>query len=141
MKYDYFVSSRWRNRDEVLDLVAKMRAKGRSVYCFLESDYNAERLRQDPEVEMEGFESTPDWRNDAFVRGVFERDMRGLKDSERLVMLLPAGKSCHIEAGVAWGMGKECILIGEQEKAESLYLIFAKVYPDSDSFVSSLSSP
>ena len=141
MKYDFFVSSRWRNRDRVLDLVARMRAMGKTVYCFLESDYNSERLRQDPEAEMAAFEATPDWRNDEFVRRVFERDMDGLKSAAKLVLLLPAGKSCHIEAGVAWGLGKECILIGDQATAESLYLIFDRVYADVDGFVASLSPP
>jgi hypothetical protein len=138
MKYDYFVSGRWRNRDNVLALVNKLRERGRAVYCFLESDYNVERVQTDPEEAMRQFEATPDWRHDAFVRTVFERDMAGLRDSERLVMLLPAGRSCHIEAGAAYGMGKECILIGDQPEAESLYLVFARAYPDVDSFIADL---
>jgi len=53
-------------------------------------------------------------------------------------MLLPAGKSAHIEAGIAYGMGKKCILIGEQKEAESLYLIFDKYYSTIDAFIESI---
>ncbi len=31
-KYDFFVSGRWRNRDNVLDLTHKIREKGFKVY-------------------------------------------------------------------------------------------------------------
>ena len=53
-------------------------------------------------------------------------------------MLLPAGKSCHVEAGVAYGLGKKCILIGEQKEAESLYLIFNEVYATENDFLKTL---
>jgi hypothetical protein len=100
----------------------------------------AAKLSDDPERLMAAFESIPAWREDPEVRRIFEQDMQGLKDSEKLVMLLPAGKSCHLEAGVAWGLGKECILIGEQKEAETLYLIFGAVYPTVDAFIAGLRS-
>ena len=39
-------------------------------------------------------------------------------------MLQPTGKSCHIEAGVAYGLGKRCILIGEQKEARKFIFNF-----------------
>lgn len=86
---------------------------------------------------MEEFEKR-DWRKDPYVREVFENDMNAEKESETLIMLLPAGKSAHIEAGVAYGMGKRLILIGEQREAESLYLIFDETYPTIDGFIKTL---
>lgn len=53
-------------------------------------------------------------------------------------MLLPVGKSCHIEAGVAYGLGKKCIMIGKPKEAESLYLIFKEVYNSVEDFLKTI---
>lgn len=145
MKYEYFIASRWRNRDSVLELTEKIRSKGKSVYCFIEGDGPKYQLKDlenqhEPEAFMQKFESIPDWKNDRAVKEIFDVDMNSLKTSEALILLLPCGKSAHIEAGVAYGMGKKCIVIGEQKETESLYLIFNEFYNSIDDFVSSLSS-
>lgn len=138
MKYDYFISSRWKNRDVVLDLTDKLRSKGKKVYCFFENKYASELADQNPEETMKNFESKTNWTKDRYVKGVFEEDMQGLKNSRILILILPAGKSCHIEAGIAYGMGKRCILIGEQKEAESLYLIFSEFHKDTKSFLKTI---
>lgn len=138
MSYDYFVSGRWRNRDNVRVLVGKLRDKGKTVYCFLDVSERSADSYEDPEQAMQRFEAIPNWREDAYVRQVFETDMTGLKESRAVVVLLPVGKSCHIEAGVAFGLGKHLILIGEQKEAESLYLIFDEVYNDVASFLAAV---
>ena len=141
MRYQYFLASRYRNKEAVLDLARKVKAKGKSYYCFIESEAsikNVGSVESDPEAAMKQFESIPDWTQDARVREVFEMDMNSLKDSETIVVLLPAGKSVHIEAGAAYGLGKRVILVGEQKEAESLYLIFDEFYPSVDAFIESL---
>ena len=135
--YDFFVSGRWRNRDNVLELTRNIRKKGYSVYCFLEAPHSKHRLSNDPKKDMENFEQL-DWRNDPYVKKIFENDMKAERNSDTFVMLLPAGKSCHIEAGVAYGMNKKCILIGEQKEAESLYLIFDEVYYSEKEFLNKI---
>lgn len=87
---------------------------------------------------MKNFESIPNWKNDNYVKQVYKNDLNGLKGSEVFVMLLPAGKSCHIEAGIAFGLRKQLILIGEQKETESLYLIFDKVYPNIEEFIATI---
>ena len=91
----------------------------------------------DPEQSMEEFEKR-DWQTDAYVRKAFENDMAGERVSDTFVALLPGGKSLHIEAGVAYGLGKKCILIGQQKEAESLYLIFDEVYNSTEDFLSKI---
>lgn len=44
------------------------------------------------------------------------------------LLVLPAGKSAHIEAGIAYGLGKKCYAIGEYDVTDSLYLIFDKIF-------------
>ena len=41
---------------------------------------------------------------------------------------LPAGKSGHIEAGVAYGMNKKCYAIGKFDATDSLYNIFEEIF-------------
>ncbi len=137
MKYDYFVAGRWRNRDEILKLVIALREKGKSVYCFLDAEQSIHRLKEDPEESMQVFESK-DWQTDPYVREVFEKDMQAERDAKNFILLLPAGKSAHIESGVAYGLGKHTILIGEQKEAESLYLIFEQRYPTPDAFLATV---
>lgn len=140
MKYDYFIASRWRNKESVLDLTRKLREKGKRVYCFIEGDGTNYALKDsegtdDPEVFMKKFESIPDWHISTEVREIFNIDMNALKDSQNVILLLPAGKSAHIEAGTAYGLGKKCILIGEQKEAESLYMIFDEFHDSVDDFL------
>ena len=142
MKYQYFIASKYRNKDEVLDLARKLRQKGKTVYCFIESEASIKNLGDldaNAEDAIKKFESIPNWSTSPAVREVFEMDMEALKNSETVILLLPAGKSSHLEAGVAYGLGKNLILIGEQKEAESLYLIFSQFYPDIDNFIASMS--
>lgn len=136
-RYDFFVSGRWRNRDNVLELTHKIREKGYKVYCFLEASHSIPRIKDDPDESMKKFEKL-NWRNDPYVKEVFENDMAGERSSDTFVMLLPVGKSCHIEAGVAYGLGKKCIMIGELKEAESLYLVFNEVYNSVEEFLNTI---
>ena len=63
---------------------------------------------------------------------------QSLKNAEKVILLLPAGNSVHIEAGVAYGLGKPLILIGEPEKPETLYLIFKESYKTIDEFLKTI---
>jgi hypothetical protein len=141
MHYDYFISARYRNKDNALALARRIRERGKTVYCFVESRASVSHVGDvdsDGEKAMAKFEAIPDWRNDTRVRDLFETDMEAERNSDALILLLPAGKSAHIEAGVAYGMGKKLILVGEQKETESLYLIFDECYNSVDEFIQSL---
>ena len=56
--------------------------------------------------------------------------MEAEKHSDNFLMVLPAGKSGHIEAGVAYGLGKKCYAIGEFDATDSLYNIFEEIFKD-----------
>jgi len=138
LQYDYFISTRWRNRDLALDLTNKLRKKNKKVYCFFENKFAQKHASENPEEFMKKFEATKNWKKDKYVNGIFKDDLDALKKAKSLIMLLPSGKSSHIEAGIAYGLNKKCILIGEQTETESLYLIFSEFYPDLDSFLKNL---
>jgi len=62
------------------------------------------------------------------VLNVFKSDMEAEKNSENFLLVLPAGKSGHIEAGVAYGMNKKCYAIGKFDATDSLYNIFEEIF-------------
>jgi hypothetical protein len=87
---------------------------------------------------MKKYKTTKYFYNDPHFQYLFEKDLKGLKNANTVIMLLPAGNSVHIEAGIAYGLGKSLILIGEAETPESLYLIFTERYKSIEEFLFSL---
>ena len=45
-----------------------------------------------------------------------------------MLLVLPAGKAAHIEAGIAYGLGKKCYAIGKYENTDTLYNIFETIF-------------
>ncbi|PIW36596.1 MAG: hypothetical protein COW24_04530 [Candidatus Kerfeldbacteria bacterium CG15_BIG_FIL_POST_REV_8_21_14_020_45_12] len=143
MHYDYFIVARYRNKEQAIDLADRLRAAKKTVYCFAESEPSAQHvavLDDDTEAAMAAFESIENWREDPRVRDIFETDMEALRASDAVVVLMPVGKSGHIESGVAYGLGKQTIMIGEQVETESLYLIFDQEFSTVDLFIESIGS-
>jgi nucleoside 2-deoxyribosyltransferase len=135
---DYSVIAKYRNKEQVERLVSAVRKKGKTCYDFCEKINNPNNVDVSPDEWMESFEHTPDFLNDTQFRWIFEKDLDGLKNAEKVIVLLPAGNSVHIEAGIAYGLGKPLILIGKPEKPESLYLIFEERYDTMDEFLATL---
>lgn len=134
-KYDFFVAGRWRNRDAVNEVLGLIRSSGKTAYCFIENLYEGEKvefsMEGDIETIMQTLEALP--QEDGFVKKVFEIDMQAERESDNFLLVLPAGISGHLEAGVAYGMGKPCYGVGPLEKTETLYCIFDKIFPDNKS--------
>jgi len=128
-KKTYFISSRWRNRDLVLALVKSLRERGQKVLSFFENPYNSDAVDGDPEEVME---------KEKIVKQIFEEDMRCIRKSDVVILLLPAGISAHVEIGFAYGLNKKCILIGKPEKTESAYMIFNETYDSIEDFIRSI---
>lgn len=140
MKTDFMVIGRVRNSENVNLLVAGIEDKGYTCYNFLSKATVPEYAHLSRKEQMEILESHVDFWNDPLHRHHYDTDMDGLKNANIVVMLLPAGLAAHMEAGVAFGLGKKLILIGEPEKAETLYLMFSERYTDIGSFLETLKS-
>lgn len=54
------------------------------------------------------------WR----VQAAFKEDKKYLDWSDAVVMLMPCGRSAHLEAGYAVGCGKKLYIVGGFEKGE-----------------------
>lgn len=137
-RYDFFIAGRWRNKDNIKPVLDMVRESGKTAYCFIDNAYEGERLsfnadsQEDIEATMQASEAMP--QNDPMIRKIFEADIMGEREADSFLLVFPAGIAAHIEAGVAYGMGKRCYAIGQPEKTETLYCIFDKIFPDMEAF-------
>ncbi len=135
---DFTIISKFRNKDQCEGLVFELKKRGKTCYDFCAKPADPENPDNSPEEQMEVFEKVNDFFDDEYFNHVFEADLAGLKNAKKVIMLLPAGNSVHIEAGIAYGLGKPLILIGKPEKPESLYLIFKERYDTIDEFLKTI---
>jgi hypothetical protein len=134
--HDFFIAGRWRNKDNIKPVLNMVRTHGKTAYCFLENDYKGEIIELtmdgEPEVFMTELEDLP--QDHAFIKKIFDIDMAAERDAVTFLLVFPAGIAAHIEAGVAYGLGKRCIAIGKPEKTETLYNVFEQIFPDVAAF-------
>jgi hypothetical protein len=135
---DYTVITKFRNKNKGEFLIKKLEEKGCSCYNFFAKPADPEKPDADPGEQMNKFETTKDFYNDKYFKEIFKKDLEGLKNAEKVIMLLPAGNSVHIETGIAHGLGKLLILIGQPEKPDSLYLIFQEKYKTIEEFLKTI---
>ena len=135
---DYTVISKYRNKNQCELLVQKLQDLGKTCFNFCEVPADPNNPESNPEEQMNAFENVSDFYNDEYYQYVFKTDLNGLKNADIVIMLLPAGNSVHLEAGIAYGLGKPLILIGEPEKPESLYLIFKERYKTIEEFLQNI---
>jgi hypothetical protein len=138
MQTDYMVIGRTRNAENIQRLVDGIKSKGYSWYNFLNIPATPETPDLPWEEQMKIAESELDFWNSSHYQETFNKDMAGLKNADTVILLLPAGLAAHMEAGVAFGLNKKLILIGEVEKPETLYLMFNERYSDIESFLKSI---
>ncbi len=138
-EYDFCVIGRWRNRENVANVVAAIRDADRSCFSFIENDWSHHTgwnfSSEGTEEMMQQLESQS--MDNPEFKEIFDRDMNGLKNSEAVVLVFPAGTSSLIEAGVAYGLGKPVYAVASPNsefKSESLFLIFDKIFQNLDEF-------
>lgn len=119
-----YVASSWRNRLQPA-IVEILRGDGHEVYDFRnppgKSGFGWEQLDLgDPKC----------WDAGVFTRALeterakegFHEDMEALRDCEACILVLPCGRSAHLELGWAVGAGKlTAILLDDQPEPELMY--------------------
>jgi hypothetical protein len=131
----FFIASPWRNQERVLALSEQLSGQGHEVYSFLQNGANLSTGTSIGE-ELRSFgKALQDWENNPNIKQIFESELQGLKNSETVILLLPAGHSSLIEAGIGYGAGKKIVIIGEVQDPEVFYLICEKIYPNAESFL------
>lgn len=130
--YDFFFAGRTRNKEKILEICKIFDELKISYYCFLKNEESHKEagldINENPEELMRKFEGMN--LDSVSVQTIFKHDIEAERNSKNLLLVLPAGKSAHIEAGIAYGMGKKCYALGEYEATDSLYLIFNEIFAD-----------
>jgi hypothetical protein len=121
-----YVASSWRNAYQQ-NVVAQLRAQGHAVYDF-----------RNPKPGEDGFhwsEIDPTWRTwtpEAYRRCLchpiatagFNSDYAAMEWADMCVLVLPSGRSAHLEAG--WFMGRKkpvIVFVPEAVEPELMYLL------------------
>lgn len=108
-----YVASSWRNKFQQ-DVVAYLRDSGHEVYDF-----------KNPHPDNTGFkwsEIDPEWLkwsaaqyrnalNHPIAEVGFSYDFNAMKWADTFVLVLPCGRSAHLELGWACGQGKQTIIL------------------------------
>lgn len=125
-----YVASSWRNAYQP-DVVLALRASGHQVYDFRNprpGDFGFQWSAIDPAWET--------WRPAAYREALghpiaeagFANDWGAMQWADTGVLLLPSGRSAHIEAGYFSGAGKELyILMPQPMDPELMYLMATKL--------------
>lgn len=138
-----YVASSWRNPDqpELIKLLKEHFGEA-SVFDF-----------RHPAPKCDGFhweQIDPDWhdwtpeeyigalRHRAATEG-FMRDMLAMHEADVCVLLLPAGRSAHLEAGWMKGVGKRLVIITQdREEPELMYKLADIILNGFDDIVDTL---
>ena len=132
-KYEFFIAGKTRNKDNILEICNIFDKYNISYYCFLKNEdsmksYTKENVNVEERMkvfESLGLKSEP-------VLKIFNEDLEAQKTSKNFLLVRPAGKSGHIEAGISYGMGKKCYALGEYDATDSLYNIFETIFTDNN---------
>lgn len=135
MKTDFTVLSSYRNKDNVQRLINEIKKRGYSCYNFCDEPADPDNAHAHPETQMEAFEATQDFHNSEHFKKLFHQDLEALRNAHTAILLHPCGLAAHMEAGIAFGLGKPLIMIGKPPKPETLYLMFQERYPSIDDFL------
>lgn len=123
-----YLASSWRNPAQP-ELVGWLRAWGHEVYDF-----------RNPPKGVPGFawsEIDPDWKNwtaEAYIRNLtthpiaargYVTDFRGMEWADTCVLLLPCGRSAHLEAGWFAGRGKRLVIFTRDGEEPELMALMA----------------
>lgn len=129
-----YVASSWRNLMQQ-GVVHTLRAAGHEVYDFKHPVPGNEGFRwSEIDPNWQGWEPEK-YRESLFhpiAENGFQRDMEALRGCDACVLVLPCGRSAHLEAGFAVGAGKPLfVLIIEPQEPELMYLMAYRDVPGS----------
>jgi len=136
-----YVASSWRNRYQP-GVVERLRGEGYSVYDFRHPAKDNDGFHWS-EIDVAWQRWTPDAFRTALCHPVaadgFGLDMDALQECDACVLVLPAGRSAHLEMGQAAGAGKFTVVyIPEQVEPELMYRMLVAICTTMDEVVRTL---
>lgn len=116
-----YVASSWKNAPFLVPLTRHLREEGYEVDCFCDPSlgrfvFSWDALGISPEVCSNM--TAPMMLALPQVQKAYHEDKKWIDWSNVVVMVLPCGKSAHLEAGYAKGAGKKLVIYGKFEPGE-----------------------
>ncbi len=111
-----YLASSWKNKDLILAIAEQLEAEGFEVDAFCRSTEKRYAFHWSELVDNEedlGKYDAIEFLSDSRSQRAFKEDRKWLDWSECVVMILPCGKSSHLEAGYAKGRGKLMFIYGD----------------------------
>ncbi len=126
-----YLASSWKNYDHLLILQEMLESLGHEVDCFAngkngrfsfnwaELIHNALgcKTRGEALERLETLDAKDMWINPTVIKA-FESDRKMIEWADIIILVLPSGKSSHLEAGYAKGIGKRLYILGDFKKGE-----------------------
>lgn len=116
-----YIASSWKNAESVRNLAQILRIHGHEVFDFTDTDNHPDNLdkfvfgarqwaehsgKSPDEIEYKDFLTWPP------TQRAFKSDKAGIDWADTLILVLPSGRSSHLEAGYAVGRGKNLFIFG-----------------------------
>ena len=126
-----YVASSWRNEHQQ-EIVRALMIDGYTAYDFRHPEHGNEGFHWS-EVDPEWQRWTPGQFRDGLLHSVaekgFELDFQAMKMSHACVLVLPSGRSSHLEAGWFCGAGRPVfVYIPEPVEPELMYRMATGIY-------------
>ena len=123
-----YIASSWRLSNELLQLAKYLRSHGHEVDCFCDSssgryvfhwsEFFGPGVTEEEAEQLRFKYDAKSFINDHRVQRAFEEDKGWLDWAEGVVLVVPSGRSAHLEAGYAVGQGKPVWVWGLFPKGE-----------------------
>lgn len=125
-----YVASSWRNQFQP-EVVRQLRNAEFEVYDFRHPTYDPDHTL----IDNTGFhwsEIDPDWKqwtpqefrkalDHPVAKEGFDFDFNAMRWADACVLVMPCGRSAHLEAGWFVGAGKPCFILLEDGEPELMY--------------------
>jgi hypothetical protein len=116
-----YIATSWKMENAAIVLANRLRDDGHEVDCFCDSTSGRYVFHWSEFVEKQEDLKNYDAMSfiaDERVKRAFNEDKKWLDWADTVILLLPSGKSAHLEAGYAVGQGKSLYIMGGFQKGE-----------------------
>jgi len=120
-----YLASSWKMKSTVLEMAKSLKCAGHEVDAFCDDSNGRVSFNWTELLDIMKDENTDITKLDAIdmmkhwrVKEAFQDDKRFIDWADALIMLMPCGRSSHLEAGYAAGKGKKLYIIGGFENGE-----------------------
>jgi hypothetical protein len=133
-----YVASSWRNSRQP-EIVKTLRAAGHDVYDFRnpeEGDHGFHWSDIDTEWKTWGAEAFAEKIDHPIAKAGYAKDADAMLWADAFVLVMPCGRSAHLEAGWAVGVGKPLAILLADGEPELMYRMASTLVVTLDDLVS-----